>query len=141
MNQFTLWLAALGPCAAALAVQWFLLRSRYLAALNQQRVLHQHHQQATLQQLKLAKQQIGRLQNDLSITRMQVKRQVAREQAVAPQREQPPEAVETRNALPDDGFADTQPSQFPHDGSLLRPSTSTGLRAVRSDAGRVARAS
>jgi hypothetical protein len=117
--HFTLWLAALVPCVA-LAVQWFVLRSRYLAAITLQRTRHQHQQQVTQQQLELAKQQIARLQNDLSIARMQVKRQVAREQAVVPQRALN-EAPAARHALPPDGFADTLPAlQFPHDISLLK---------------------
>ena len=118
-TQFILWLAALGSCAA-LVTQWVLLRSNYLKAIARQRARHQHQQQATQTQLELAKQQIGRLQHDLSITRMHVKRQVAREQAVAPQREQP-QAPAPRHAMPPDGFADTLPSlQFPHDVSLLK---------------------
>jgi heme exporter protein D len=118
-TQFILWLAAIGACAA-IAFQWVLLRSNYLKAIAQQRARHQHQQQATHTQLELAKQQIGRLQHDLSITRMHVKRQVAREQAVAPLREEPTAAA-ARHAVPPDGFADTLPAlQFPHDVSLLK---------------------
>lgn len=114
-----LWAAAIGSCAA-LAAQWFVLRSRYLQGLAQQRARHQHHQQATLQQLEQAKQQIGRLQHDLNATRLQSQRQAAREPARALQRARTEEPA-ARHALPRDGFADTLPTpQFPHDISLLK---------------------
>jgi heme exporter protein D len=117
--HFILGLAALGACAA-LAFQWVLLRSNYLKAIAQQRARHQHQQQATQTQLELAKQQIGRLQHDLSVARMHVKRQVAREPSMAPLREEP-RAAPPRHAVPPDGFAETLPAlQFPHDISLFK---------------------
>ncbi|MGY4827574.1 hypothetical protein ACVNIS_03245 [Sphaerotilaceae bacterium SBD11-9] len=118
--SFILWIAALGTSAALLA-QWAMLRSRYLKGLTQQRTRHQQMQQATQQQLGLAKQQIGRLQNDLNITRMQVKRQASREPARVVQQmlEEEPTAMPVRQ--PANGFADTLPQlQFPQDVSLLQ---------------------
>ncbi len=117
--NFILWGATLASWAA-LAVQWFVLRSRYLKGLGEQRARHQHQQHTTQQQLEQAKQQIGRLQRDLNTTRLQTQPQLARERAKALQRTRAEEAS-TRQALPKNGFADTLPTpQFPHDASLLK---------------------
>lgn len=117
--SFILWLAA-AATGTALVTQWVMLRSRYLNGLAQQRTRHQQLQQATQQQLGLAKQQIGRLQNDLNITRMQVKRQASREPARVVQQmlqEEPAAPL----SLPANGFADTLPlPAFAPDVSLLK---------------------
>ncbi|HET7791748.1 MAG TPA: hypothetical protein VFL64_00065 [Rhizobacter sp.] len=119
--DFILGLAALGT-SAALVAQWVVLRARYLKGLTQQRTRHQQLQQATQQQLGLAKQQISRLQNDLNITRMQVKRQASREPARAVVQQMLVEEPATMPMRPPaNGFADTLPQlQFPHDASLLQ---------------------
>jgi hypothetical protein len=118
-TNFILWAVAFGACAA-LAAQWIVLRSRYLKGIAQQRARHQQQQHTTQQQLEQAKQQIARLQHDLSATRLLVQRQIAREPARAQQRARAEEPA-AHHALPRDGFADTLPSpQYPHDVSLLK---------------------
>lgn len=118
-TTFILWIAAIGTCAA-LAMQWVMLRSRYLKGLELQRARHQQQQQLVQQRLEHAKQQIGQLQHALTAARLQVKRQLA-----APAQAVPPQSVGNtgpvaHHTLANDGFADTLPSpQFAHDVSLL----------------------
>ncbi len=118
-----LWLAALGTCSV-FAMQWIVLRSKYLKGITQQRARHQQHQQATQQQLEQAKRQIGHLQHELSLTKQQIARLAAKEHASTPERPRPAAAPQVaredsaspRRALPVDGFADTLPTpQFLHE--------------------------
>jgi hypothetical protein len=109
--NFILWLLAIGSLVA-FTTQWVVLRARYIKGLDEQRARHQQQQQATQQHLEVAKQQIARLQRDLS-ARLQVQRVTARQRAPQRPRIEPAAAPP---ALPVDGFADTLPTpQYPHD--------------------------
>jgi heme exporter protein D len=104
---FIFCVAAVG-CLATLASQWVLLRSRYLKGLAEQRARHQQQQQAVQVQLEVAKQQIARLQRDLS-ARLQTLRQASKEHtSAAPRALNNP--VASAPPLPVDGFADTLPT-------------------------------
>ena len=100
-----LWATAIGACSG-LVLQWFVLRSRYLRGMAEQRSRHQHQQQMTQQHLEQAKQQIGQLQHALTVARMQVKRQLAQQEPMAQAPAQRTRAeTPSRPALPTDGFA------------------------------------
>jgi len=120
----TLWLAAALSCVV-IGLQWFVLRTRYLKGITEQRTRHQQAQQATHQQLDQAKRQIGHLQHELSLSKQQIARLAAKVPAPARPRpmavphHQRDEPHSTRRSLPADGFADTLPTpEFPRDAAL-----------------------
>lgn len=125
MTQF-LWIlvATLG---ASLVIQAALLRRTFRHRLAVQAAVLQRSQHAMNGKLDKTKRQIGQLQIDLSAARLQLK-QLGRPTASAPASAVARQALErelddastSRQTLPVDGFADTQPA--PHNtqfGSLL----------------------
>jgi hypothetical protein len=129
MNTVVILSLVAGAWAAALALQWSVLRGRYRSELTVQRARHQLQQQTTSQSLERARKQIGQLQHDLSAARLQARRHTSDDAALRQSRSLAKEALQrtlddadaSRRRLPQDGFADTMPSQeFPGVDMLLR---------------------
>jgi hypothetical protein len=128
MNTHTiLWLAGAVLVLATLA-QWIVLRSRYLAALTQQRTRHALQLQTAGQQIEQAKHQIAQLHRDLGSASAQLARFATRQASAIKAHARPTggapsvrhNAGTAAHGQPVDGFADTLPApQYPHDGALL----------------------
>jgi F0F1-type ATP synthase membrane subunit b/b' len=122
-----LWLAGAVLMLVTLA-QWVVLRSRYLAALTQQRTRHALQLQAAGQQFEQAKHQIAQLHRDLGSARAQLARIATRQANAIKSHARPTGSAQpvrhnagaAAHGQPVDGFADTLPApQYPHDGALL----------------------
>jgi len=120
-----LWIAA-PVLAAAVILQWTVLRTKYRNELTKQHARHEQQQQTTSRDIEQAKRQIGQLQLDLAAATLQVKRLSAGRPTQSDSRMKEAlnrmldDADASRRHLPTNGFADTEPSPHsPHDIGLL----------------------
>ena len=118
-------LAAFGA-VALVAIQWAFHRSLQRKAMAALKSRHLQQHLNLNRKLEQAKRQIGKLQQELAATRLELKqrRDRASSQAAAATAKdtlsRQLDAAPAKPRLPVDGFADTLPSQqFPHADELL----------------------
>jgi len=122
----TTWMLAVAAMGAAvlMGLQWVLHRSLQRQALDVLRARHLQLQLESNRKLEQAKRQVGQLQAELALARLEVRQCLEREAPPAvPTREQllrQLDAAPIRRAVPVDGFADTLPSeQYAHMEELM----------------------
>ena len=123
------WTLVIAVIAVSLVTQALVMRATHRRTLARQQAKHQQHQQTLKDQFEQTRKQIAQLQSELATARREV-RQLSRKSTAAPvQRDQAAvkqslereiDAASARRPLPQDGFAETQPSlEVTQYGSLL----------------------